>query len=187
MTKITIYTDCHIGSKYLEKNILPTTIEQVEAENSFSIGDNYELKNAEKSNILKLNLLYIQHMNLFNGRFCSGNHDLGRDKNYFNLVKEIGGKTVLFTHGDFPLWGEKKSMDFRNEKAGQGSGLIQKFLSSHTGGLSKGEKKQLSDYANKYGADVLCCGHLHVKHVFDEAVNGVRIICCPRGRTEIEI
>ncbi|MEY2702263.1 MAG: hypothetical protein RLY43_896 [Bacteroidota bacterium] len=180
----TFYTDTHIGSKYLQMDILPKTIEQIAKENAYTLGDIYELKNCEYPEYPGLLRKFSEYKKLFFGRYLVGNHEIDRGLTPKHLI--IDGHICL-VHGDYILWGDKKALEFRNEKPAQGSGFIQRMLAKRNGSISNSEAKDLANYANRLGCDVIVCGHVHVKHVFDEDKNGVRVISLPRGKTEITI
>ena len=186
--RLTVYTDTHIGSKYLELDIMPKTREQVMQENAVCCGDSHEIKNAEPKDLARIQHLQLEHWKVFEGRFVTGNHscDKGRMPRH-QIIILPNGKKLMITHSDYQLWGEEKALKFRNEKPGQGSGMIQRALSNWHGSLSKKESKILAAYANKFDVDILCSGHLHVESVVDKMVDGVRVISCPRGRTVLEV
>jgi predicted phosphodiesterase len=186
----TIISDCHYGVQKTEKcpwfpNITPA---QVVKENIISTGDNVELKNAEKARLNYLVELYRQHKELFKGRFVSGNHEVqGYSNDYTVVVQHDPVTKILFAHGDIPLWGTTKAFAFRNEKRGQGFGMFNNAAMNNTGHISNSEADDLAAYANQFNAQIIISGHAHVKSVFDEYVNGVRVISVPRGKTLINI
>ena len=179
----TIYTDLHIGSPYLEKDILPTTKEQILAENSYDVGDTFEIKNCDPKDLNNLLIRQANFQQLFHGRYVTGNHSVDKGKG----IKQIIIGDILFIHGDYIFMGQEKAEKFRNEQGGQGSGIIQKIGSKFHGKVSKKEAKQLAEYAKSFGVSTIVTGHVHVKSVFDKVIDGIRVINCPRGRTEINI
>lgn len=88
-------------------------------------------------------------------------------------------------HGDIELWGQEKAFDFRAEKRGQGYGFIQKILAKRNGSISNAEAKSLSQYAKDANCSIVILGHVHPKNLYDKIINGVRIICCIRGKNNI--
>jgi predicted phosphodiesterase len=178
--KYTIYADTHIGSKYLEKNILPGNIEQVIEENAYDVGDSFEMKNCEPAELSNVACRQFLHRRLFKDRYVSGNHAC----DIVNLRLVIDGHIMLI-HGDEVLWSPSKFRSFRSEEKGQGSGIVQKLLAMRNGSLSKSEIKQLAHYACLYNCDTIVIGHVHPKELIDAMFDGIRVICCPRGRTEL--
>lgn len=183
MKTYTFYADLHIGSKYLELNILPQTKEQVENENAYDLGDSFDLKNCEPNNLNKLLQRWEKHQDLFSGRYVTGNHSCDQLHGPLDLVVD---QSILLTHGDV-LWDSAKRLKFRNEKMGQGSGLTQKLLSKFNGNLSKSEKDTLAQYVHNYGCSTVVIGHVHPAKLVDCFVGTIRVICCPRGKTSITI
>jgi predicted phosphodiesterase len=185
---IKVYTDCHVGSKYLELDIMPKTREQVMQENAFCCGDSHEIKNCEPKDLPHIQHLQLEHWKVFEGRFVTGNHSCDKGKMpRHQIILLPNGKKLMITHSDYQLWGEEKALKFRNEKPGQGSGLIQRAMSNWHGSVSKKETKILADYSKSFGADIVCIGHVHPKKIFDEMVDGVRVIVLPRGVTTMEV
>ena len=186
LVKYTVFTDCHNGVP-VEKcpELFAMSSAQAKALNAYSIGDNFELKNCDKKNQLGLERSYAWHKAQFVGRFVSGNHDAQGYSNDYDAYVTQGNMRILFTHGDFPLWGNAKSMKFRNETHGQGWGFIQKVLANKTGSISNSEAAQLADYAIARGANVIISGHVHVAPKFEQVVKGVRVINLPRGKNEL--
>lgn len=185
MSKIwTIYSDCHIGVPPQRcADLVNITHETVEKINAYSLGDNFELKNCENKDLSRLLTAYENHKLKFMGRFVSGNHCCAGYSNDYNLI--VGD--VLLTHGDLPLWGNSKAFDFRNKKRGGGFGWINKIALNNNGSISKSESKELAAYAKKNSCKVIIIGHVHPAKVFDQMVDGVRVICVPRGMTQVII
>lgn len=179
------YADTHIGSKYLGKDILPETSAVMLQENAYDLGDSFEIKNAEPSQCYAIKSAWETHKKLFVGRFVSGNHSVDRGAGPINQI--IDGH-ILLTHGDYPLWDTKKRTEFRNEKSCQGSGFIQKMLATNNGSISNSEARELAAYAKKFkGVDTIVIGHVHPKIVFNKIVDGIRVICVPRGKSILKL
>jgi metallophosphoesterase superfamily enzyme len=177
-----IYTDNHIGVPMQKCPELETMLaELVTQQNAISLGDNFELKNCEKKDLPRLIKSYQEHKQKFAGRFVSGNHDCQGYSNDYTLT--ING--ILFAHGDIILWGNKKAFDFRSNKMGGGFSFINKIALNRNGSISNSEAKELSAYAKKYNAHTIVIGHVHPAKIFDQNIDGVRVVCCPRGKTSI--
>lgn len=183
MRLYTFYADSHIGvPMQICSDLLTLTREMVLAKNAYSIGDNIELKNCDPKNLAELLRLYAQHKALFSERFISGNHDTAGYSNDYSLIID---KNILLIHGDIELWGREKAFDFRTEARGQGYGLIQKVLARRNGSISNSEGKALAQAAIEANCKTVVLGHVHPKARFDKVINGVRVICCVRGKNEI--
>lgn len=179
----TFYADTHVFSKYLSMWILPTTTEQIFGENAFFLGDIVEAKNAEKNQCAEMKEYFRRFSEISKNRMVLGNHD-GSFQGVDDIL--VDGH-ILITHGDRFLWTKKHSERFRNEKQCQGSGLIQKILSKHHGSVSNREASDAAEYARLRGADTIVFGHVHVDRKLDKIVNGIRVICLPRGKTELNL
>lgn len=186
MSKLfTIYSDLHEGSKYLALPIaVPRDLEVIKTRNIYLIGDIKERKNCEPSALGMVDADYHALHNIYGARYIDGNHEVMGSGGARHLIIDAH---ICLAHGDWQLWDLDKVIDFRNEKAGQGSGFIQKIIAGKNGSISNSEAKQLADYARRINCNVIVIGHVHPKRVFDEMVNGVRVICVPRGKTELYI
>lgn len=179
----TFYTDTHVYSPYLSMKITPTTADQVIKENAYFLGDIAEGKNAESKDCFAMKAFYNDLRSIAAGRIVLGNHD-GRFQGVDNIT--VDGK-ILMTHGDRVLWDRKKSDKFRAEAQCQGSGMIQKALAGRNGSISNSEGKQLAAYAKAFGMKIIVIGHVHPKVKFDQIINGIRVICLPRGKTILDL
>lgn len=179
----TFFADTHIGSKYLEMDILPDSRAIIERLNAYDVGDSIELKNCEPRDLAKLRERQHFYQTIFANRYVTGNHSCDKSRGPLDLVIEKG---ILISHGDI-LWDEKKRTDFRNERMGQGSGFVQKMLAKKHGTLSKSEKADLANYAAIKLCHTIVIGHVHPEALIDCYVGGIRVICLPRGKTEIII
>jgi predicted phosphodiesterase len=186
MEKFTFYADTHIGSPYLELNILPKTKDEVIAQNAYDLGDSFEMKNCEKDILADLGFRQSRHFLNFADRYVTGNHqcDKGVGRRHIIIVLK-DGRRVIMAHYDYILWGIEKALKFRNERMGQGSGFIQRALAKRNGSISNSDQKLLIDYAKEFMGDIIIGGHVHPKQIFDETKDRVRVICCPRGKTEL--
>lgn len=178
----TFYTDLHLYSIYMDANmhVLPSSREQVLAENAYGLGDIIEVKNAEPNQCNNMQRDYDSYKILFAGRYVNGNHEM--TENIPNLI--IDGH-ILLTHGDYPMDGIDKANQFRDSGARcKGSGWIQKAIANNHEPISTVDAQRMSDYAKQFnGVDTIITGHRHVAVKFDQVINGIRVISLPRGKT----
>jgi UDP-2,3-diacylglucosamine pyrophosphatase LpxH len=182
--RIRIITDTHLANKYGQVDCtLPNTYEECVDNNIFLLGDIFDLARCEPDVLRKLKQrTQLMHDVIAKGRYCHGNHD-----HLSNGLQDIWiSKGILGTHGDLAV-DAAKWQDYRNKPQGRGTSWMQWVISKHYGHLSKGEAKLLADYAKARGAHTVCTGHVHVKKLFDENINGVRVLCFPQGTTDIEV
>lgn len=181
----TILTDLHEGSPYLKTGvIIPRDKGSIEKYNVWMLGDIKERKNCAAGDLFSINKDYALLKNLYGDRYIDGNHEVnGSNSSRYTIAEGH----ICMAHGDYILWGDKKANEFRNNKAGGDSGFIQKMLAKKHGSISNSEAKELANYARSLRCDVIVIGHVHPKVTFDQVVGGVRVICCPRGRTELFI
>lgn len=179
----TIMTDLHEGSPYLKTGVIvPHDKATIEKKNIWLLGDIKERKNCSSGDLLAINSDFEKLQLVYGERYILGNHEVsGSSSSRYT----IADGHICMAHGDYILWGEQKANEFRNNKAGGDSGFIQKMLAKRNGSISNSEAKQLAQYAANLGCDVICIGHVHPSSLFDKTVNGVRVLCFPRGRTEI--
>lgn len=177
----TFYCDTHIGS-VSSLDVIPKTEKEILTQNAYDGGDSFEIKHVEKANCANIKNRWETHKKLFAGRYVTGNHSLEREP--FNIV--IDNK-ILLTHGDRVLWSIKKSDDFRDGKACQGSGILQKIWFYRNGSINNSEAKQLATYAKASGQKITVSCHVHVKSKFDKVVDGIRVINLPRGKNVLEL
>lgn len=181
MKLYTIYADMHVFSKYLAINGVPTFKKMIENQNAYFIGDLVDAKNCEPNLVGSMKAFYEHMQREAFGRILLGNHDGG-----FEGVDDIilpGG--ILLTHGDRIMWTKEKCDKFRAEKMGQGSGWIQKLIQYHNGSISAKEARLAASYARSRKCTTVVFGHIHPKNRFDKIVDGIRVICVQRGRSEI--
>ena len=186
--KLVIYSDCHYYTPQ-EIRCIPTDLDQINRENSFSIGDNFDRKGAEPSMRIALEREFKTHRALFTGRFITGNHDVMCD----DVTKQylIVSGHIMLVHGDWPSWGVEKSNTFRNEQAYQGwssvKGMLAGLRKLWGGHMSKSEARDAANIAKMHKCNVIIFGHTHVKEVQDRTIDGIRVLNAPRGRSEVEV
>jgi predicted phosphodiesterase len=186
MKYYTFYTDLHLETPIAIK-VLPLSANQIVKENAYLLGDIHDLKGCESNAVIDARARQQATHTLFKDRFVYGNHDLmGSDYSHDFLV--IDGHIIL-THGDLITWDESRVRDFRNSESGEGYTFLKKMLNLGRiifgNKLSKSDALMASELAKKYNCDTIVFGHTHTKNLYDKMVSGIRVINCPRGKTEL--
>lgn len=182
-----IYSDIHYYGADPKPVIgLPQSYEEVLATNSVSIGDNYDLRYAALDQVEQCSIDLAQHRAMFKERYVSGNHDLTMER----LLSKVG--SVLITHGDWYItWGLAQSKAFRTQSAGAGrfsralQYLSSKFRTLTGASLSKEDLQRVVMLARINNCQTVVFGHIHCKSLISKEIEGVKIFCVPRGRTEL--
>jgi predicted phosphodiesterase len=178
--KITIVTDLHVGNKKAEMP-LPAK-ELLLNPSTYLTGDIIDLARCEKNELDKYMKLATElHEGTCKGRYLSGNHE-----GWHIPTNDIIIGNVLLTHGDLAVDSAKWS-DYRNKELGRGSGFFQWVIDKRYGHISKDEARLLAEYSKSRHCNVCISGHVHPKKIFDEMVDGVRVIVLPRGVTTLEV
>lgn len=181
MKKYTFYTDLHLYSKYFHEPKPPMAAISIEQENAYLLGDILEGKNCEPQDLHQLKIDQQVMARAYKGRSVRGNHD-GQFPGIDDIILPGG---ILLTHGDLVLWDDAKARKFRAERMGQGSGWKQKIFSMWHGSVSNSEAKLAATYAKARGCSTVVFGHVHPKVKFEKFVDGVNVICLPRGKSEL--
>lgn len=181
-----IYTDLHI---YGIRPYVPATLKY--DDDCYYIGDNVDLSNCPKKLIPQAEALDKEMRERSPGRYVSGNHE--RDtKGPFHIVVN---NDVLLTHGDIPLWGLEKAMEYRSKKKGKSKwkrflkNLIWKKAKPN-GKPTKLSKKQIERcvaLANDFKCKTIIMGHRHPGVTYDKVHEGIRVIVLTRGYNELEL
>lgn len=154
------------------------------------IGDNYDLKNCLKDRvqIVKDSITFIK--NYFHV-FVTGNHELDHERSLAHVYKK-----VLFTHGDYVLWGEKKADEYRAKKPGASFfkrkfiiPLFQKYraLFKKVYKLDQEQIERSIQYMKSFNCKYIVMGHTHCSEVQYEHYGIYTIILVPRGKTILKL
>jgi predicted phosphodiesterase len=119
--------------------------------------------------------------------YVASNHEGEQNLPFFYIDEETRS---MFTHGcHLKKNAEKYLKDCRTKWEGSNylthviTGLASKMI--HMVPFTKDDAKRASDFAKMYGCKNIILGHWHLS--YDENVNGVRVVVCPRGITEVEL
>lgn len=175
-----IYSDLHIFSK---KSRHP---DFTYGENTFYIGDIYDLKCAENKENCRRKINELRHRAGL--RYIRGNHELDhfKDAPYHHIQNGI-----LFTHGHKNICFSDYKVR-KNEENGN-TGLLSKvhsFLTSIPFIVDKRRVARAVDYAKANDCHTIVFGHTH-KTLFDRTYEtdkgNIRVINVPRGVTYLNI
>ena len=192
--KYRIYNDIHCGSSIElmgNKKFLDLVLEDELMENGIPIylGDNLDLAGCSKDMVEELVQDYLYHQRLFANRFIDGNHER------MTIVPSYYiDEGVIFSHGDFEKWGDKKAIKYRSKSHGA-SKFKQKFIiptiewaeQFGVNRATKKFKKAAAQLAKENSCHTYVCGHIHPKEKLDFIFDDIRIIVLPRGVNFLKI
>lgn len=177
--KFLVVTDLHIGTLQEVKCTIP-----IGYENLILLGDNVDLKRCLKKDLRVLKQQILKLFNLKVPYVCS-NHEGAWGLLEFHIDEET---STLFCHGhQLKSNYEKYKEDCRTAWEGSGylmhvlTGLANKLI--HIVPFGKDDAKRAISLAKKYGCTTIVCGHYHTS--YDQVVDGVRIVICDKGITEV--
>ena len=184
MTKFTVITDLHIGSAHQTMNSFYGTFQ----DNVIFLGDNFDFKGCLKKDIELLRLEFKELMRLNPDLpFLASNHE-----GEWGLPSIYKTGNTLFTHGHLCKKNSDKYIkDASTQWKGTNfflwylKGLVNKAI--HMVGFQKDDALRACELAKMHGCSAIVMGHYHLPKIYDENVNGVRVIVLPRGITTIEL
>jgi predicted phosphodiesterase len=184
--KYRVYTDIH---NYANREQLDITLRYLD--NSVFLGDIWDV-NCRKKDAKRVKEQIQNHIakcmmnkNLINVR--SNHHGRYDEGEPIAIVKD----GILFCHAHTIVWDKKKVEKWHNKKAGirwykfLAIGLKNKFTNGGHGKISSKTLEKLAKAAEKYDCNTIVCGHFHKS--FDGEVNGIRVVVCNRGVTDVEL
>ena len=207
-----VINDLHLGApNALFKTKEHANIFTPESNVEIYLGDNFDLANCSKDDVLYIRSLIIGYKEKYGARFITGNHERQRDeetersgymyRGYHNDKPYL----IHFQHGDFVFWGQEKSKAYRAKEWGAGflkRGLWVNFLEA----LEQGYDRKLNGvdlfraklallHASKIAAfdtssfskAFLVVGHLHPKkNLFIELGSNTYLLVLKRGVNDID-
>lgn len=189
MKKYIVYTDCHKGAGNYEWDG-----EFDYAENVRFLGDNFEFKNISKKEVAYQKWRLEEHLKKSKEAKAlnvASNHGVSVERDLIQAYDILEGN-ILWAHGHRAVYSKEKCNKWENRKPGIGSFMLMLMrMKRHSFYESKYKappielQKKLSAYARERGASTIVVGHFHQK--WDGMHNGIRIIMCGRGRSEIKI
>lgn len=183
MKKFTIVTDVHRGA--LQKIEFPYS-DLIKYDNPILLGDNFDIKRALKKDIVALQKM-IDLIKSLNIPYVCSNHEGEQGLPQIHIDCKT---STLFTHGHLcKSNADKYIKDCKTKWEGSSylmhviTGLSSKMI--HIIPFGKEDAIRASNLAKMHDCKNIVMGHYHCQ--YDENVNGVRVIVCPRGVTEIEL
>lgn len=187
LTCFKVVNDLHIGSKYQDNPSALSILNSLEND-GFTVlnGDIFDLACCKKKEVYGLLGFYRHFVSKFGDAYKLGNHErLGVDNSPLIKRTSFTNLVVGFTHGDLISDYEKWS-EYRLKPHGAGffKLLFTDFLDDldHLKAMRPLPKKFLPNalaYCEKFGLDVLVCGHFHCEAERRYNVNGKLIIILP--------
>ncbi len=178
MKKFTIVTDLHIGSAFEIK------ADVLFKDNPVLLGDNFDFKGQLKKYNTKNRILFEEILKLKLIHVAS-NHEGEWGLPQFHIDEE---SSTMFTHGHLcKSNSEKYIKDSHTHWTGTNlltwtlKGMVNKLI--HIIPFRKEDAIRASNLAKMNGCSNIILGHYHTS--YDKSVNGVRVIVCPRGITEV--
>lgn len=169
--------------------------------NTYYTGDIYDLKNADKNAVNTVEDAVKSLRAKAGTRYIRGNHEIyafgkgEKDEDYY--VTDNG---IIFTHGHYKICYEiEKVKKWESKKAG--TNFIKRTGRKYLEGITDKPKKPKNEYIGnavdmvkehnrKYPnnqCDTIIFGHTHVKKVFTETLDGIKIINVPMGVTYLDL
>lgn len=186
INKIRIASDLHIGAP----NQIGTSddlFDFMEGENCFSLGDNFDMANVAKSEILELRYKCHTFLNSYYDSSIVGNHERSGIE---DEVIFLNNDTIL-CHGDYVSWNPSKAIEYRSKPHGAGPfkrNILVPIIESAERFIDRtgdGVIKRASQFAKSLGMRTIIMGHLHPRDQIDVVHRGIRVVIVKRGFTEI--
>jgi predicted phosphodiesterase len=184
--KIKIITDLHVYGPHE----LDNARELIKQSFDFALGDIFDIKNCPKK---LYGEAFIAEKKFYGKNFSNcveGNHD----KYYCRPYLTMREYPIMLTHGHLFLYDEARLKEITEEKYKyNGIGVlrynaVKLFHKLYSyGNLSNADMKKAAAFARAKNCTTIIFGHVHPEKVIDKIVDGVRIICLPRGYSEVEI
>jgi len=168
---------------------------------TFYLGDIYDLKNAAKDDVEKAEKAIRQLRDRAGKRYVRGNHEVyafGAGAKAEDYYTTQGG--ILFTHGHYNIcYSDEEVTKWESAKAGAGTfkRAGRKWLEGVVEKPDRPRREAVTHAAemvvrhNKAHPDDPChtivFGHTHVKKVFAETVDKIRVVNVPMGMTELDL
>jgi predicted phosphodiesterase len=169
--------------------------------NTYYLGDIYDLKNAPRDKVGEVEKAISALREKVGKRYVRGNHELGafgrgaKDEDYY-----ITDNGVLFTHGHYKIsFTDGELAQWETAEAGAGTlkrvgrklleGVVEKPAAPKREYLARAVE-MVNRHNKAHPLDpchTIVFGHTHVKKVYAETIDGVRVINVPMGVTELDL
>lgn len=188
---LTFYNDIHLFAP----NALDFDLRRFSFGPSFFyLGDIVDLANVRKKDLAEARKLYQWFKSKLNINWIDGNHERMSMENDVFIATLPGYKRVIMAHGDFESWGSDKAREYRQKLQSAGwlkrtfvVNTIEAYEKALGRSVSKSTAQRAALLAKNYGCTVYVGGHLHVDKIYDQMVDGVRVIFLPRGVTTMTL
>lgn len=188
MKKYIVYNDVHLFGPHeidLEAKML------LESDEALYLGDNVDMNHVRKNDIDYAKDTLWSFAELYEGRFCPGNHELDFVPGHRSYVTN----GICFEHGDYLFWGEEKRAKYMANKKPGANWFMRMFIIATFDSLRKFWPAKYDDdfkqraylRAKEMKCNTIVMGHKHPTNMADFMHIGVRIIVLPRGRNELEL
>lgn len=187
MERWIIYTDTHWNGPTPS----PMFTNKDLGKNTAFTGDIFEFKNIPKRSIDSCLSQFIKFLNKIEASgsvYVNGNHEVEVGRIYWGKRKEKR-EHILFEHGD-----QDGYENWYTRTAGKGKWAIRAIKFKNLFRNGRGPKKlsvkfmdEAARRAKYAGCTTYVCGHKHPKNIIDVTHKGIRIVCCPRGRSEVNL
>jgi len=180
--KLTFYSDLHF---YAVHEINETLVFN---DTTYFIGDIVDLRGCKNSEVEEVEAKRIEIQEKSKGKYLNGNHELAHDSEIDIILDGI-----CITHGDVFDHDSEKYYDWHYKKQPGSTwfrrfyiGIAYWFRENFQKSVSKACLQKAATYACSEGCHTIVFGHKHPNKVVDKMINETRVICVPRGKTEIE-
>jgi len=186
-TNYVIYNDIHrMSTHQISVNLLEDVQDHCV---KVYLGDNYDLKNCKKSKINTTKALITEAKNHFD-LWITGNHELNHEFSYFHR-----SNNVIFTHGDYLMWGKERAEKYRNKPPGAGwfkrhiiipiSQIYKTVNKSYE--IRDRTMERVIEMAKYHQVQYVVVGHRHPHSVIRKTKDNITLIVLPRGRNELHL
>lgn len=184
--KFTFWFDTHIGAP----NALPVVFNP-DDKNEYLGGDIIDLANCTTKATGSFREYYMKLKNKYGPRYIDGNHERTSKTNDFIILQGTYHKAIL-VHGDFESWGKDKAVAYRSKPHGAGAfkrNIIVKAIEIFEANWKRNISTEFYSAcvlkAKAMGCDYVICGHMHPPENIVKTIEGVTVIVCKRGKTEL--
>lgn len=125
------------------------------------------------------------------GQYIMGNHECDVTATEFIVLDG----TIVLTHGDYPMWGNEKTVNYRAQK--EGAGWVKRNLVSKViDGLRRYWQVRPNDNVHEWIEQrqkelpllrIVVMGHSHPPKIIEFQHNNVKGYILPRGINDIEV
>lgn len=178
----TFYIDMHLGAPHAEE-LDKLLIDIAHDEDAYILGDFMDTKNTLREKLEEAVRTFEAMISRMGGRYVTGNHE----QSMCNLFHIVRGNLLI--HGDFLYYSIKTFKKKRTakrkgkSKIGWYASKVRRFFSP------KNRGKKIPDsilakavvLAKQYDCHTIRFGHKHPSRILEYRVDGVTVVCYPKG------